>query len=112
MYLASRLQRYPPMGRLVSVVSSRAALNGSSAFLTQTLRVSFQGLRNAMYLPSGEIWAPAISGFPNRSSRSIRGGRLWAPAEDTSRVDASTSFLILNCAEWGLQLSIDVAATA
>src|SRR5207249_10328949 len=35
------------MGRLVSVVSSRAALNGSSTPLTKMLRVFFQGFSNA-----------------------------------------------------------------
>src|SRR5450759_1247351 len=38
------------------------------------LRVSFHGLRNEMYLPLGEICAPAISGLPKKSSRSIRAG--------------------------------------
>src|SRR3989304_4165251 len=38
------------------------------------LRVSFQGLRKAMYFPSGEIWAAAISGLPKNSSRSRMGG--------------------------------------
>src|SRR5512146_1163208 len=43
------------------------------------LRVSFQGLRKEMYLPSGEICAPAISGLPKKSSRSMSGGRPdWA----------------------------------
>src|SRR5579884_570411 len=44
-------------------------------------RVSFQGLRKARYLPSGEISAAAISGLPKRISRSISGGNPLA-AED------------------------------
>src|SRR5690242_14920547 len=38
------------------------------------LRVSFHGLRNEMYLPSGESCGAAISGLPNSSSRSMMGG--------------------------------------
>jgi hypothetical protein len=38
------------------------------------LRVPLNGLRNAMYWPSGEIWPPAISGSPKKSSRSLIGG--------------------------------------
>src|SRR6185295_16196559 len=60
--------------RLISVVRRRAELNGSSVLFTHRLRVSFQGLMNARYLPLGEIWAPVISGFPNNSSRSINAG--------------------------------------
>ena len=41
------------MGRFVSAVTRRAAANGSSAFLTQTLRVSLYGLMKAMYAPVG-----------------------------------------------------------
>src|SRR5438067_6555111 len=63
------------MGRLVSVVSSRAALNGSSTPLTKMLRVFFQGFSNARNLPSGESSGFTISGLPKISSRSIRGGR-------------------------------------
>src|ERR1700734_3102885 len=75
MYLLSRVKKYPATGRLLSVVISRAALNGSPTAFTYTLRVSFHGFRNAMYWPLGEICAPAISGFPKRSSRSISGGK-------------------------------------
>src|SRR5215469_2029313 len=74
MYRESRDQKNPATGRLASVVSRRAAGNGSDTFFTQTFRVSFQGLRHATNLPSGESWQPAISGLPNRSSRSISGG--------------------------------------
>src|SRR3954449_5775736 len=77
MDLASRVQKKPAMGRLVSVVSRRAEANGSATFFTQTFRVSFHGFRNATYLPSGDSCAPAISGLPNRSSRSINGGSPW-----------------------------------
>src|SRR5512133_547948 len=63
------------MGRLASVVSSRAALNGSSTPLTHTLRVSFHGFMKLMYLPLGEICAAAISGLPKKISRSMMGGR-------------------------------------
>src|ERR1700683_2930209 len=74
MYLLSRVHRNPATGRAVSVVMRRAELNGSEICFTQMLRVSFQGLRKAMYLPSGESWAPDISGSPNSSSRSISRG--------------------------------------
>src|SRR5262245_36742834 len=53
------------------------------------LRVSFQGLRKATYLPSGESWAPAISGLPKNSSRSMSGGApalaAWARAGSAGR---------------------------
>ena len=49
-------------------------MNGSAVFFTQTLRVPLNGLINAMNAPSGEICAPAISGSPKNSSRSIIGG--------------------------------------
>src|SRR5260370_39874280 len=75
MYLPARVQRNVGIGRLVSVVRRRAAEKGSSVFFTQMLRVSFHGFWNAMYLPSGEICAPEISGLPKRSSRSISGGK-------------------------------------
>src|ERR1700685_1169975 len=58
---------------------SRAALNGSPVFFTQTLRVSFHGLMKAMNSPSGESCAPEISGSPNSSSRSISGGSILDP---------------------------------
>src|ERR1700735_1843502 len=75
MYLPSRVQKNPAIGRLVSVVSSRAASNGSFTPFTYTLRVSFHGFWNATYFPSGESSAPAISGLPKISSRSMIGGR-------------------------------------
>src|SRR6185369_13634293 len=62
------------IGRLVSAVMGLALVNGSDVFFTQTLRVPLKGLRKAMKAPSGEIWAPAISGSPKKSSRSITGG--------------------------------------
>src|SRR6185295_7033530 len=74
MYFPSRLHSQVAMGRLVSVVRRWAELNGSSVLFTHRLRVSFQGLTNARYLPSGEICAPVISGFPNNRSRSIKAG--------------------------------------
>src|SRR6185369_9647722 len=74
MYLPSRDQKYWGMGRLVSAVTGFALANGSAVFFTQTLRVPLNGLIKAMYAPSGEIWAPAISGSPKNSSRSIIGG--------------------------------------
>src|ERR1700683_800041 len=76
MNLESRVHRKPATGRAVSVVIRRAELKGSSVFFTQIFLVSFQGFRNARYRPSGESWAPEISGLPNNSSRSISGGRL------------------------------------
>src|ERR1044072_5406672 len=74
MYLPSRDQKKVGIGRFVSAVSGFALLNGSAVFFTQTLRVPLNGLINAMNAPSGEIWAPAISGSPKNSSRSIIGG--------------------------------------
>jgi hypothetical protein len=41
--------------------------------------VPFQGLRKAMYLPSGESVALLISGLPKNSSRSMSGG--WLDAD-------------------------------
>jgi hypothetical protein len=76
MYLLSRVQKYPAIGRLLSVVSRRAALNGSPTAFTYTLRVSFHGFRKAMNWPFGESCAAAISGLPKINSRSIRGGSL------------------------------------
>src|SRR5215469_18967852 len=43
-YFASRLHRNPPIGRLVSAVNKRAALNRSSVVFTHTLRAPFHGL--------------------------------------------------------------------
>src|SRR6185437_11151496 len=74
MYLPSRDQKKPGIGRLVSAVIGFALVNGSAVFFTQMFRVPLNGLRNAMSAPSGEICAPAISGSPNKSSRSIMGG--------------------------------------
>src|SRR5258705_1883191 len=82
MYLPSRLQKYPGIGRVVSAVTGFALSNESSVRLTQTLRVPLNGLTKAMNLPSGEICAPEISGSPKNSSRSISGGWpfVWAVA--------------------------------
>src|SRR4026209_2998255 len=74
MYLPSRLQKYWLTGRLLSAVRGLAASNGSSVRLTQILRVPLKGFTNAMNFPSGEIWAPEISGSPKNNSRSIKGG--------------------------------------
>src|SRR5687767_15526238 len=73
MYLPSRDQKYAGIGRLSAVIGLAFA-NGSAVFLTQMLREPLNGLIKAMNAPSGEIWAPAISGSPKKSSRSIRGG--------------------------------------
>src|SRR3954471_21986716 len=80
MYFPSLLQKYWVTGRLVSLVISLAADHGAVTGFTQTLRVSLYGLRNEMNFPSGEIWAPEISGLPKKSSRSISGGSFpfWA----------------------------------
>src|ERR1700691_4764499 len=91
MNLLSRVHRNPATGRAVSVVMRRAELNGSAICFTQMLRVSFQGLRKAMYLPSGESWAPDISGSPNSSSRSIIGGR-WSGGRSGIRAPKLTDF--------------------
>ena len=61
------------MGRFVSLVTRRAAEKGSAVRLTQTLRVPLNGLMKAMNFPSGESWAPLISGSPKKSSRSRSG---------------------------------------
>jgi len=74
MYFPSRLQKYEGIGRVVSAVIGFAASKGSSVRLTQTFRVPLNGFTNAMNFPSGEIWAPEISGSPKNSSRSIIGG--------------------------------------
>src|SRR5512138_3370004 len=74
-YFESRLQKKPATGRFGSAVTRRALSYGSPVFLTQTFRVSFHGLRNAVHFPSGESCAPAISGLPKKSSRSRSGGR-------------------------------------
>src|ERR1041384_535412 len=76
MYFPSLLQKYWVTGRLVSLVISLAAVHGSLTPFTQTLRVSLYGFRKEMYLPSGDIWAPEISGLPKNSSRSMIGGSL------------------------------------
>src|SRR4030095_13253843 len=80
MNLPSRLQKYWGIGR-VSAVIGFALSNGSSVRLTQMLRVPLKGLMKAMNLPSGEIWAPAISGSPKKRSRSISGGSPFGWAE-------------------------------
>src|SRR5579883_2188640 len=89
------------MGRLVSVVRRRAALKGSLVFFTQILRVSFHGLINATYWPSGESCAPVISGLPKSSSRSMSGGRpgeveavCWAISAPTTRPETQRSFQV------------------
>jgi hypothetical protein len=70
---------------------------GSPVFFTQTFRVSFQGFRKAVHFPSGESWAPAISGLPKKSSRSRSGGSPFGAgaaadtAIGTARADASRS---------------------
>src|SRR5687767_2537774 len=73
MYLPSRDQKYAGIGRLSAVIGLAFA-NGSAVFLTQMLREPLNGLMKAMNAPSGEICAPAISGSPKKSSRSISGG--------------------------------------
>src|SRR4029078_844855 len=91
MYFPSLLQKYWVTGRLVSLVISFAAEYGSSTRLTQTLRVSLYGLRKEMYRPSGEIWAPEISGLPKTRSWSMRGAILpfWPVATKGEKVIAS-----------------------
>src|SRR2546423_6285954 len=82
MNFPSLLQKYCVTGLLVSLVISLAAVHESLTRFTQMLRVSLYGLRKEMYLPSGDIWAPEISGLPKNSSRSMSGGSLplWAGA--------------------------------
>src|ERR1700694_5832225 len=91
MYLPSRLQKYAGIGRVLSAVIGFAASKGSAVRLTQTLRVPLNGLMKAMNLPSGEIWAPEISGSPKNNSRSIRGGGPLGWAAAPSGKTASTS---------------------
>ena len=82
-----------PTGRFGSAVTRWALSYGSPVFFTQTLRVSFQGFRKAVHFPSGESWAPAISGLPKKSSRSRTGG--WpfgAVAFVTGAFAAETGF--------------------
>ncbi len=74
MYLLSRLQKNPGIGRWASAVMRLALSNGSAVFFTQMFRVPFQGLRNAMNRPSGDSVALLISGFPKNSCRSMSGG--------------------------------------
>src|SRR5882724_12614777 len=81
MYLPSRLQKYAGIGRVVSAVIGLAESKGASVRLTQTLRVPLNGLTKAMNLPSGETCAPAISGSPKNTSRSISGGMPFGCAE-------------------------------
>src|SRR6185436_17093503 len=88
MYLPSRDQKKPGIGRLVSAVIGFALVNGSAVFFTQMLRVPLNGLTNAMRAPSGEIRAPEISGSPKKSSRSIKGG-LCAQTGDVSTTISS-----------------------
>src|SRR6516164_9191250 len=78
MYFESRLQKYWRIGRVASLLTGRAALNGSPAFFTQMFRVPLYGFRNDKYCPSGEICAPAIWISPKNAARSIIGG-CWAP---------------------------------
>src|SRR3990172_5919244 len=80
MYLLSRLQKKAATGRFGSVVTRRALSYGSPVFFTHTFRVSVHGLRKAVHFPSGESWAPAISGVPKKSSRSTSGGAPLAAA--------------------------------
>src|SRR5258708_29482332 len=86
------------MGRCFSAVSGRALSNGSETPLTQTLRTSFSGFKKEIYLPSGEIWAPAYSGLPKNTSRSMRAG-CCAAAEKTNNdrnsVDKKSDFFII-----------------
>src|SRR2546425_2115128 len=100
MNLASRLQKYVEIGRLVSAVIAFAWSNGSFVPFTQMLRVPLNGLRNAMYWPSGEICAPAISGSPKKRSRSMIGGK---PAVDVAAARAA-------CAHTGTDASGSVTA--
>src|SRR5437867_12494341 len=100
MYLPSRLQKYDGIGRAVSAVIGRAFSNGSSVVLTQMLRVPLNGFTKAMNLPSGEIWAPEISGSPKKSSRSISGGKPFccatALAGEMIRITALNAAVINN----------------
>src|SRR5437016_10979306 len=69
------------------------------------LRVSFHGLRNARYLPLGESCAPAISGLPKSSSRSMMGGR---PA--VAEAAAGVFLFLVSFASWALRLETSTAS--
>src|SRR5208337_1572109 len=84
----------------------RAELNASAVCFTQTLRVLFQGFRNAMNLPSGESCAPEISGSPKSRSRSMIGGRVPGGRVPGGRVPGGRvpggSIRDLNLADFGV----------
>src|SRR4051794_31362687 len=103
------------MGRLVSFVIGFAALNGSSVRFIHILRVPLSGLRNPMYFPSGESWAPLISGSPKNRSRSRTGdccaNNMTVPPHDTkkrvnaeSRMSEPLKFILCRFAECGQAL--------
>src|SRR4051794_17097836 len=98
MYLESRDQKYDATGLFWSLVIGRAAAKGSLTPFTHTFIVPVRGLTNEIYLPSGEIWAPAYSGLPKSTSRSISGGICAAAvptAAQVSRAIARRVFIIV-----------------
>src|ERR1700730_19257643 len=78
------------IGRVLSALTGRAALNGSFAFLTQMLRVPWYGFRNEMYRPSGEICALAMVISPKKRLRSMIGGWSARAAIGAVRVPSAT----------------------
>src|SRR6185503_5105705 len=93
------------IGRFVSAVIGFALSKGSAVFFTHTLRVPLNGFTNAMKAPSGEICAPAISGSPKKSSRSIIGGlcaQTGAASVTINRTD-SIKKLITERRDWPIE---------
>src|SRR5581483_12382749 len=108
MYRPSRVQKNVGIGRFVSLVRGFAALKGSSVFFTQMLRVPCSGFMNAMYLPSGEISAPVISGSPKSSSRSMIGGCCATAGSVSAHSDRSSVYGVRRI--WGLTCEDDCVA--
>src|SRR5579871_169074 len=77
------------IGRCVSALIGRAALNGSSTRLIQMLRTPLYGLRNVSHFPSGEIWAPLICTSPKNAVRSTSGG--WSAFATAANAAANTT---------------------
>src|SRR6185437_10339901 len=71
--------------------TGRAALNGSSAFLTQILRVPLYGFGNDRVFPSGEICAPPIVISPKKRLRSMMGGWSARTMQGEPRIASATA---------------------
>src|SRR2546423_11646189 len=95
MYFESRDQKYVATGRFWSLVIGRADAKGSLTAFTQTFMVPVSGLIKEMYLPSGEIWAPAYSGFPKKTSRSTSAGCCAAAVETATHANSAMDSRVL-----------------